>query len=292
MDEKINKKTHEGQRPAIPIAIGIDLGTSYSVIGVWKDNRVEIISNNHGTRTMPSYVAFTNQEKLVGHSAKNQANINSENTLYDVKRLIGRNFSDKILQKDLSLLPYKVQDDGNDKPIINVKYKDEIKKFYSEEISGFVLSELKKIAEEYVGQEIKQAVISVPAYFNNACKEATIRSAELAGLEVLRILNEPTAASLCYGINDEDKNEKNILVVDIGGGTSDFTLLTIEDNLYEVKAIVGDSHLGGSDIDNNLVKHFIDEFKRKNKKVSDISLNNKAIKKLRTASEKVKINLS
>lgn len=273
------------------IAIGIDLGTTYSCVGVWKDNRVEIIANEFGTRTVPSYVAFTDTERLVGQSAKNQANLNPKNTVYDVKRLIGRKFSDKVVQDDIKLFSFDVEDDGNDKPIISVEYKNEIKKFYPEEISAMILTKMKEIAEAYIGEKVLDAVITVPAYFNDSCRNFTKDAASIAGLNVLRIINEPTSAALCYGLDNKDKDkEKKILVVDIGGGTSDFTILIIEDGLFEVKATTGDSHLGGEDLDNKLLKFFANEFKRKHKK--DLINNVKSIKKLKTACETLKRNLS
>jgi heat shock 70kDa protein 1/2/6/8 len=271
-------------------AIGIDLGTTYSAVGVWINNRVEIIANESGLRTVPSYVAFTETERLIGESAKAQANLNPRNTVYDAKRLIGRKFSDKIIQKDIKLFSFDVEDDGTDKPQIVVNYKDEIKKFYPEEISSMILGKMKEIAETFLGEEVKDAVITVPAYFNDSCRNATKDAARIAGLNVLRIINEPTAGALAYGLDNGSKKEKTILIVDVGGGTADFTVLSIDDGLFEVKATTGDSHLGGEDIDNKLVKYFMDEFKRKHKK--DVSSNQKSIKKLKTASEKAKKILS
>lgn len=271
-------------------AIGIDLGTTYSAVGVWKDNRVEIIANEFGTRTVPSYIAFTDTERLIGQSAKNQANLNPTNTVYDAKRLIGRKFSDQLVQNDIKLFSFNVEDDGNDKPIISVEYKNEQKKFYPEEISAMVLSKMKEIAESYIGETVTDAVITVPAYFNDACRNFTKDAATIAGLNVLRIINEPTAAALAYGLDNNKDKEKKILVVDVGGGTADFTILIIEDGLFEVKATTGDSHLGGEDIDNKLLSFFADEFKRKHKK--DLMGNVKSVKKLKTACESLKRNLS
>jgi L1 cell adhesion molecule like protein len=277
-------KSNEGK------AIGIDLGTTYSAVGVWINNRVEIIANDSGLRTVPSYVAFTETERLVGESAKSQANLNPKNTIYDAKRLIGRKFSDKVVQKDIKLFSFDVEDDGKDIPQICATYKNEIKKFYPEEISAMILTKMKEIAETFLGEKVTKAVITVPAYFNDSCRNATKDAARIAELEVLRIINEPTAGALAYGLDNGSKKEKTILIVDVGGGTADFTVLSIEDGLFEVKATTGDSHLGGEDIDNKLVKYFMDEFKRKHKK--DVSSNAKSIKKLKTASEKAKKILS
>lgn len=270
--------------------IGIDLGTTYSCVGVWKNQRVEIISNSQGNRTTPSYVAFNDSERLVGDAAKNQASLNPINTVYDAKRLIGRKFSDPIVQADIKLWPFKVIDDGTDRPQIVVTYKDEEKKFYAEEISAMVLSHMKEIAESYLGSQIKDAVITVPAYFNDSARQATKDAAMIAGLNALRIINEPTAAAVAYGLDKRGAGEQNILIFDLGGGTFDVTVLTVDEGIFEVKSTTGNSHLGGEDFDNRLVKHFSDEFKRKHKK--DLSGNAKSVKRLKIAAERAKRTLS
>lgn len=197
--------------------IGIDLGTTYSCVGVWKNQRVDIISNAQGNRTTPSYVAFNDSERLIGDAAKNQASLNPINTIYDAKRLIGRKFSDPIVQADMKLWPFKVVDDGTDRPQIIVTYAGEEKKFYAEEISAMVLSHMKEIADAYLGEEIKDAVITVPAYFNDSARQATKDAAVIAGLNALRIINEPTAAAVAYGLDKKGAGEQNILIFDLGG---------------------------------------------------------------------------
>jgi L1 cell adhesion molecule like protein len=199
------------------VAIGIDLGTTYSCVGVWKNQRVEIIPNSQGNRTTPSYVSFSDSERLIGDAAKNQASMNPTNTVYDAKRLIGRKFTDTIVQDDMKLWPFKVINDGNDRPQIVVNYKDEEKKFYAEEISAMVLSQMKEIAEEYLGESVKDAVITVPAYFNDSARQATKDAAIIAGLNPIRIVNEPTAAAVAYGLDKKSNDEKNILIFDLGG---------------------------------------------------------------------------
>lgn len=271
------------------VAIGIDLGTTYSCVGVLKNEQVEIIANDQGMRTTPSYVAFTENERLVGTAAKNQANINPENTIFDAKRLIGRKFDDPATQQDIKLFPFKVIDKNN-VPIIQATYKNELKEFRPEEISSMVLQKMKQIAEDYLGEKVDSAVITVPAYFNDAQRQYTKDAGIIAGLNVLRIINEPTAAALAYGLETKNDKEINIFIVDIGGGTSDFTILSIEDGVYEVKATAGNGRLGGEDFDNRLVQHFIQEFKRKHKK--DLSENSRSLKRLKTACENVKRNLS
>ena len=273
-------------------AVGIDLGTCYSVVAVYQNSRVEIIANDTGERTMPSYVAFTDNERLVGNSAKNQANTNPKNTIYDAKRLIGRKFSDDTVTADRKHWSFDVVPDSNDLPMMKAEYKGEEKKFYPEEISAAVLSKLKECAEQYLGQEVKDAVISVPAYFNNAQREKTKDAATIAGINVLRIVNEPTAACIAYGLDKKagSTKEQHVLIVDIGGGTSDVSVMSIDDGVFEVKATGGDSHLGGSDVDQYLVEHFAKEFKRKHK--MDITDNARAIRRLRTACERAKRNLS
>ena len=271
-------------------AIGIDLGTTYSCVGVWQNGRVEIIANDQGNRTTPSYVAFTDEERLIGDSAKNQASMNPKNTIYDAKRLIGRNFTDQHVQNDKKHWTFDVQNDGKDKPKISVDYKGENKSYYPEEVSSMVLVKMKEIAETYIGKEVKDAVITVPAYFGDAQRQATKDAGVIAGLNVLRIINEPTAAAIAYGLDNKCEKEKNVLIFDCGGGTFDCTVLSIEDGVFEVKSTGGDSHLGGEDIDDRLVEHFVQEFKRKHK--TDPSVNSKSLRRLRTACEKAKRNLS
>ena len=271
-------------------AIGIDLGTTYSCVGIWQNDRVEIIANDQGNRTTPSYVAFTEGERLIGDAAKNQAATNPINTVFDAKRLIGRKFSEKSTQSDLKHFPYKVFAKDGDKPCISVNYKNEEKHFLPEEISSMVLLKMKEIAESYLGTEVTDAVITVPAYFNDAQRISTKDAGSIAGLNVLRIINEPTAAAIAYGLDRQSEKEKNILIFDLGGGTFDVSLLTLEDAIFEVKATAGDTHLGGEDFDNRLVTHFVNEFKRKHK--LDISDNPRAMRRLRTACERAKRTLS
>ena len=250
------------------VAIGIDLGTTYSCVGWWKDSRCDIIANDQGNRTTPSYVAFTESERLIGDGAKNQCSMNPENTVFDAKRLIGRKYDDISLQADIKQFPFKVSNDSN-KPIIEVKYKGEDKKYKPEEISSMVLVKMKEIAEAYIGEKVTDAVVTVPAYFNDSQRQSTKDAGVIAGLNVLRIINEPTAAAIAYGLNNKD-TEKNVLIFDLGGGTFDVSLLNIDDGIFEVKATAGDTHLGGEDFDSILVKHFMNEFKRKhNKDMSD-----------------------
>ncbi len=270
------------------VAIGIDLGTTYSCVGWWKDNRCEIIANDQGNRTTPSYVAFTDTERLIGDGAKNQASMNTDGTVYDAKRLIGRKFTDPTVQADINSFPFKVIE-KNEKPIIELIHKGETKQFQPEEISSMVLTKMKEIAESYIGETVTDAVVTVPAYFNDSQRQATKDAGQIAGLNVLRIINEPTAAAIAYGL-DKKTEEKNVLIFDLGGGTFDVSLLTIDDGIFEVKATAGDTHLGGEDFDNILMKHFIDEFKRKNK--IDISENKRSLRRLKTACERAKRTLS
>lgn len=274
----------------MPHAIGIDLGTTYSAVGVFRNGAVEIIANDQGNRTMPSYVAFTDTERLIGEGAKNQSGQNPQNTVFDAKRLIGRKFSENVIQENLKHFPYKITSGVSDKPTINVNYLGEEKKFQPEEISAMVLTKMKDIAESYLGEKITDAVITVPAYFNDSQRQATKDAGAIAGLNVLRIINEPTAAALAYGIDKKGSSEQNILIVDVGGGTADYSILSIDDGVFEVKATRGDSFLGGEDFDNCLVNHFVQEFKRKNKK--DISDNKRSMRRLRTSCERVKRTLS
>mgnify|MGYP001353774297 FL=1 len=269
--------------------IGIDLGTTYSCVGIWQNNNVEIIANDQGSRTTPSYVAFTDTERLIGPAAKNQASQNPANTIFDAKRLIGRKFSDKTVQSDLKHLSYDVKKGKDDKPLIKVTFKNEEKEFQPEEISSMVLSKMKEIAEAYIGKEVKDAVVTVPAYFNDSQRQATKDAGTIAGLNVLRIINEPTAAAIAYGL-DKKEGEKNVLIYDLGGGTFDVTLLSIDDGIFEVKATAGDTHLGGEDFDHRLMDHFKAEFKRKTK--LDISDNKRSVRRLQTACENAKKTLS
>ncbi len=268
--------------------IGIDLGTTFSVVGIWKNGRVDIIANDQGNRITPSYVAFTDTERLIGDAAKNQAAINPENTVFDVKRLIGRNFNDKEVQADMKMWPFKVVNKDN-KPYIRVKVKGEDKDYSPEEISAMVLTKMKEIAEDYLGKKVKNAVITVPAYFNDAQRQATKDAGTIAGLNVVRIINEPTAAAIAYGMNDV-KGEKNILVYDLGGGTFDVSLLQIDDGVFEVVATSGDTHLGGEDFDQRVMQYLLKQFSKKTG--LDASKDKRAIQKLRKEAENAKRTLS
>jgi len=276
-------------------AIGIDLGTTYSCVGVWKNNSVDIIANDLGSRTTPSYVAFTEEERLIGEAAKNQAMRNPENTIFDAKRLIGRKFTDPTVQQDMKTWPFKLSGGEGGKPIIHVEYKGENKTYSAEEISSMVLSKMKKVAEDYLGTAVKDAVVTVPAYFNDSQRQATKDAGVIAGLNVLRIINEPTAAAIAYGLDKKNdvssKSEKNVLIFDLGGGTFDVSLLTIDDGIFEVKATAGDTHLGGEDFDHRLVQHFIKEFKRKNRG-ADPSKSARSLRRLRSSCERAKKALS
>ncbi|ESX02879.1 hypothetical protein KL918_002346 [Ogataea parapolymorpha] len=270
-------------------AVGIDLGTTYSCVAHFANDRVEIIANDQGNRTTPSFVAFTDTERLIGDAAKNQAAMNPANTVFDAKRLIGRKFDDPEVQGDIKHFPFKVVDKSG-KPHIQVEFKGETKVFTPEEISSMVLTKMKETAESFLGTTVKDAVITVPAYFNDSQRQATKDAGLIAGLNVMRIINEPTAAAIAYGLDKKSQGEQNVLIFDLGGGTFDVSLLSIEDGIFEVKATAGDTHLGGEDFDNRLVNHFINEFKRKNKK--DISGNQRALRRLRTACERAKRTLS
>jgi len=273
-------------------AIGIDLGTTYSCVGVWQNERVEIIANDQGNRTTPSYVAFTDTERLIGDAAKNQAAMNPAHTVFDAKRLIGRKFSDTVVQADIKHWPFKVVTRGDDKPLIEVSFKGETKQFAPEEVSSMVLVKMKEIAESYLGKDVKKAVVTVPAYFNDSQRLATKDAGSIAGLEVQRIINEPTAAAIAYGLDRMgDAQERNVLIFDLGGGTFDVTLLTIDGGIFEVKATAGDTHLGGEDFDSRMVNHFVDEFKRKNRG-KDLTQSQRALRRLRTACERAKRTLS
>mmetsp|Transcript_18640 Transcript_18640/g.63512 ORF Transcript_18640/g.63512 Transcript_18640/m.63512 type:complete len:658 (-) Transcript_18640:159-2132(-) len=273
-------------------AVGIDLGTTYSCVGVWQHDRVEIIANDQGNRTTPSYVGFTDSERLIGDAAKNQVAMNPTNTVFDAKRLIGRKFSEPAVQSDMKQWPFRVYAGPAEKPMIEVDYKGEKKSFSSEEISSMVLVKMKEVAEGFLGKEVKNAVVTVPAYFNDSQRQATKDAGVIAGLNVMRIINEPTAAAIAYGLDKKGQTsgERNVLIFDLGGGTFDVSLLTIEDGIFEVKATAGDTHLGGEDFDNRLVDHFKQEFKRKFKK--DIGNNARALRRLRTSAERAKRTLS
>jgi len=275
---------------ATDIAIGIDLGTTYSCVGVWQNDKVEIVTNDQGLNTTPSYVAFTEDERLIGDAAKNQTARNPLNTIFDAKRLIGRKFADKTVQSDVKLWPFKVESGADDKPMIVVQYKGETKKFQAEQISSMVLTKMKEVAEAFLGKTVKSAVVTVPAYFNDAQRQATKDAGTIAGLNVLRIINEPTAAAIAYGLDRQQAQERNILIFDLGGGTFDVSLLAIEEGIFEVKATNGHTHLGGEDFDNKLVDYCMVDFKKKTG--IDIKGNPRALRRLRTQCEKAKRILS
>jgi len=270
-------------------AVGIDLGTTYSCVGVFQHGKVEIIANDQGNRTTPSYVGFTDTERLIGDAAKNQVAMNPINTVFDAKRLIGRKFADSAVQGDMKQWSFTVVDDDT-KPKVQVEYKGETKTFFPEEISSMVLLRMKETAEAYLGKTVTDAVVTVPAYFNDSQRQATKDAGTISGLNVLRIINEPTAAAIAYGLDKKVGDETNVLIFDLGGGTFDVSILTIEDGIFEVKSTAGDTHLGGEDFDNRLVDHFIKEFKRKHKK--DITGNKRALRRLRTACERAKRTIS
>lgn len=272
------------------VCIGIDLGTTYSCVSVWKNGQVDIIANDQGNRTTPSIVAFTDTERLVGDAAKNQINANPKNTVYDAKRLIGRKFDEKCVQDDVKHFSYDVVKDSAGRPKVKATYMGEDKTFYPEEVSAMVLGKMKEYAEAYLGETVKDAVITVPAYFGDSQRQATKDAAQIAGLNPMRILAEPTAAAIAYGLDKMDKGEKNILIFDLGGGTFDVTVLAVDEGVFEVKATGGDSHLGGEDVDSRLVDHCVQEFKRKHK--LDISNQAKPLRRLRTACERAKRTLS
>jgi len=273
------------------LSIGIDLGTTYSCVGCWQHGGVEIIANDSGNRTTPSYVSFSETDRLVGDAAKNMVSINPENTVFDAKRLIGRDFKDDCIQKDMKIWPFNVVTNSSGKPLIEVKYKNETKQFRPEEISSMILTKMKEISENYLGGEVKNAVITVPAYFNDSQRSSTKDAGKIAGLNVMRIINEPTAAAIAYGLKNESDEEVNVLIFDLGGGTFDVSILSLDEGIFEVAATAGDTHLGGEDFDSNMVKYFIQEFKRKFRG-KDLSSNNRALRRLRTACEKAKRTLS
>ncbi|ANB12463.1 Hsp70 family ATPase KAR2 [Sugiyamaella lignohabitans] len=268
--------------------IGIDLGTTYSCVGVMKNGKVEILANDQGLRITPSYVAFTDEERLVGDAAKNQASANTANTIFDIKRLIGLKYSDQTVQRDIKHFPYKViNKDG--KPAVKVTYGGEEKTFSPEEVSAMVLGKMKEIAEDYLGKKVTHAVVTVPAYFNDAQRQATKDAGTIAGLTILRIVNEPTAAAIAYGLDRTD-GERQIIVYDLGGGTFDVSLLSIESGVFEVLATAGDTHLGGEDFDQKVIQHFTKVFNKKHD--VDMSKNPKAVSKLKREVEKAKRLLS
>jgi heat shock protein 1/8 len=273
----------------MPIAAGFDVGTTYSVTAVFQNERVEVIANEQGNRTTPSYVAFTDTERLIGDAAKNQSALNPQNTVFDAKRLIGRSFDDPQVQEDMRHFTFDVVNKGG-QPKIRVESMGEEKIFAPEEISSMVIGKLKNITEAYTGEDLKEVVITVPAYFNDAQRQATKDAGAIAGLNVLRIINEPTAAAIAYGLDKKTEGESNILIFDCGGGTFDVSLLTIDDGVFEVKATAGDTHLGGEDFDTRLMEHFMKEFKRKTN--IDIMGNKRAMRRLRTSCERAKRTLS
>jgi L1 cell adhesion molecule like protein len=270
--------------------IGIDLGTTYSCVGVWINDKVEIIPNDQGNRTTPSYVAFTETERLIGDAAKNQVARNPENTVFDAKRLIGRKFNDPVVQADMKHWPFRVIAGSDNKPQIVVNFRGEEKRFNPEEISSMVLTKMKEIAEAYLGKPVRNAVVTVPAYFNDSQRQATKDAGVIAGLEVKRIINEPTAAAIAYGLDKKGTGEKNVLIFDLGGGTFDVSLLTMEDGVFEVKATAGNTHLGGEDFDNRMVDFCLADYRKRNG--ADISRNQRAVRRLRTACERAKRTLS
>merc|ERR1712226_876845 len=270
-------------------AVGIDLGTTYSCVGIFQHGKVEIIANDQGNRTTPSYVAFTDSERLIGDAAKNQAAMNPSNTVFDAKRLIGRKFNDDAVQSDMKHWSFDVVDESG-RPKIEVEFKGEKKKFAAEEISSMILTKMKEVAEAYLGKDVPSAVVTVPAYFNDSQRQATKDAGRIANINVLRIINEPTAAAIAYGLDKSKDTERNVLIFDLGGGTFDVSLLTIDDGVFEVMATAGDTHLGGEDFDNKLVDHCKAEFKRKHGK--DISKNPRAMRRLRTQCEAAKRTLS
>ena len=275
------------------VCIGIDLGTTYSCVSIWQNNTAEIIANDQGNRTTPSYVAFSGEERLIGSAAKSQSAQNAVNTVFDAKRLIGRKFKDSEVQNELPHLPYKVLENKNGNPIIEVTYKNELKRFQPEEISAMVLTKMKEIAESFLGQTVTDAVITVPAYFNDSQRQATKDAGSIAGLNVLRIINEPTAAAIAYGLEKNKSGERNVLIYDLGGGTFDVTMLSLDDGVFEVKSTAGDTHLGGEDFDRRLVQYLVQDFCKKNKlDVKTVENNSRTVRRLHSAAETAKKTLS
>ena len=260
--------------------VGIDLGTTYSCVAIMKGDEVVIIENEQGNRTTPSYVAFTEKERKIGEAAKNQAARNPTNTIFDVKRLIGRKYTDPTVVKDCKLWPFKVESGHEGKPMVVVKFKGETKKYYSEQISAMILGKMREVAEAHLNTKVLNAVITVPAYFNDSQRQATKDAGQIAGLTVKRIINEPTAAAIAYGLDKQGSGERNVLIFDLGGGTFDVSILAIDDGIFEVKATAGDTHLGGEDFDQKLLEHcaaqFLKEFQ------IDIRANPRAMRRLRT----------
>uniref|UniRef100_A0A6C0J7K7 Heat shock protein 70 family protein n=1 Tax=viral metagenome TaxID=1070528 RepID=A0A6C0J7K7_9ZZZZ len=271
--------------------IGIDLGTTYSCVGCWQHNTVEIIANESGNRTTPSYVSIRGTERLIGTAAKNLVSINPEHTIFDAKRLIGRKFTDEHIQQDIKTWPFKVISGPMDKPLIEIEFNNEIRTFSPEEISSMILRKMKEISESYLGEPVENAVITVPAYFNDSQRSSTMDAGKIAGLNVLRIINEPTAAAIAYGLENKSDEEINVLIFDLGGGTFDVSILSLDEGIFEVSATAGDTHLGGEDFDSMMVKYFIQQFKRKFKG-KNLSVNKRALRRLRTACEKAKRTLS
>jgi len=276
------------------VAVGIDLGTTYSCVGVWRNNSVDIIANDMGERTTPSYVSFNATERLVGQAAKNQCARNPENTVFDAKRLIGRKFTDSIVQADMKLWPFDIKSGSQGRPVIEVTFKAEKRQFFPEEISSMVLQKMRSTAESYLGKDVTGAVITVPAYFNDSQRQATKDAGRIANLEVKRIINEPTAAAIAYGLDKcKSEGEQYVLIFDLGGGTFDVSLLTIDEGVFEVNATAGDTHLGGEDFDNKLVTHCVKDFCRKNStSEADLCKNARSMRRLRTQCEQVKRTLS
>jgi heat shock protein 1/8 len=275
------------------VAIGIDLGTCMSCVGVFQNGKVEIIPNEQGNRITPSMVSFTptSSERIIGDSARASANSNPKNTLYDIKRIIGRSWDDKGLQEDVSRFPFTVKDDGRNKPIIEVEYNGENKQFYPEAISAMVLTYMKETAEAYLGKKVTDAVVTVPAYMNNECRQATKTACQIAGMNCLRIINEPTAASIAYHLDKKKDRDQHVLVFDMGGGTHDVSLLEIStDGVIECLATGGDVHLGGTDLDNRLLQHCCEEFKKRHKR--DLNDNSRGLRRLLTSCERAKKTLS
>jgi heat shock 70kDa protein 1/2/6/8 len=269
--------------------IGCDLATCMSMVGVWRNGGVEIIASETGNRTVPSVVSF-GDERLIGDAAKSASATNPQNTIFDAKRLIGRTFDDPMVQRDMKTWPFKVVDDGRNRPQIVIESKGEEKRYYPEEIAAMVLGKLKALAESYLGQEVKDAVVTVPAYFNDSQRQATKDAGRIAGLNVLRLLAEPTSACIAYGLNETSKVERKVVIFDLGGGTFDVSLLTVEDGIFEVRATSGDTHLGGQDFDSRIVEWMIEEFKKKSK--IDIRSNSRALARSRLAAERAKKTLS